>query len=89
MNHAYGEGTGQIGLDDLQCAGTETSFDDCPPQNAIWGVTNCGHSQDVSIACWHDGKSRPNKINVITTTPRLWNRLPTNVDYGSVTVSDC
>jgi len=62
LNNQYGAGTGNIGLDDVQCAGTETSIYQCPhnaelgPHNAVWGVTNCDHSQDVSIACHEPGK---------------------------------
>jgi len=55
MSYEYGEGTGNIGLDDVQCVGTETSVYDCA-HNPVWGVTNCAHSQDISIACWYDGK---------------------------------
>ena len=45
----YGQGTGQIVLDNLGCVGTETSLFSCPG-NAV-GVHNCAHSEDVGITC--------------------------------------
>ncbi|XP_065121679.1 scavenger receptor cysteine-rich domain-containing group B protein isoform X2 [Paramisgurnus dabryanus] len=49
FNATFGEGSGQIWLDDLACVGTESSFSTCggPP----WGVNNCGHSQDAGVIC--------------------------------------
>ena len=45
----YGEGTGNILLDDLACTGTERSLFDCT-HNGI-GTHNCQHSEDVGITC--------------------------------------
>ena len=43
------DGTGQIWLDNVQCAGTETRLIDCP-RNAL-GSHNCGHSEDAGVNC--------------------------------------
>ena len=43
------DGTGQIWLDDVQCAGTETRLIDCPA-NAL-GTHNCIHSADAGVRC--------------------------------------
>jgi len=45
----YGEGTGDILLDDVNCMGNETSLGDC--QHAGWGEHNCAHHEDVSVMC--------------------------------------
>ena len=36
-------------MDDLQCDGSETDISNC--RFAGWGSNNCGHGQDVSVAC--------------------------------------
>lgn len=45
----YGQGTGQIWLDDLNCAGTESLLTDC--SHLAWGTHNCVHAEDISIHC--------------------------------------
>ena len=45
----YGPGTGPILLDNVNCVGNETSIANCP--HAGWNVSNCDHSEDVSVLC--------------------------------------
>ena len=45
----FGQGSGQIVLDQLNCIGTETSLFNCPA-NPI-GSHNCVHSEDVGVTC--------------------------------------
>ena len=45
----FGQGSGKIWLDDVQCQGNETSIVNC--RHRPWGVHNCGHSEDASVIC--------------------------------------
>ena len=45
----YGQGTGQIWLDNVACLGTEPDLFTCG-HNGI-GNHNCGHSEDASAEC--------------------------------------
>ena len=46
---AYGKGTGEIWLDDVDCKGNESSISQCGHKG--WGIRNCDHSQDASVIC--------------------------------------
>ncbi|XP_007889720.2 neurotrypsin [Callorhinchus milii] len=45
----FGEGSGPIFLDDVQCTGNELSIDQCA--KSLWGEHNCGHKEDASVSC--------------------------------------
>ncbi len=46
---AFGEGRGQIWLDDVSCSGSESSITDC--RHRGFGVHNCQHHEDASAVC--------------------------------------
>jgi len=50
LGNQYGNGSGQIWLDDVKCTGDETDFMQC--SHSELGTHNCGHSEDVSISCY-------------------------------------
>ena len=47
----FGQGSGDIFLDGVQCNGTETNLRDCKHKGI--GVHDCGHKEDASVSCMH------------------------------------
>ena len=46
----FGNGSGMIILDDLDCSGSEGSLFDCPSDSPVL-VHNCDHSEDAGVRC--------------------------------------
>ena len=45
----FGEGSGQIWLDNVECSGYESLLTSCTANN--FGEENCGHGEDAGVTC--------------------------------------
>ena len=45
----FGQGSGQIWLDNVACTSTESRLIECPANNI--GSHNCAHSEDAGVRC--------------------------------------
>ena len=70
----FGEGAGQILMDNVHCGPNEQRLQDCPFQG--WGSNNCHHSEDASVTCAQGLCDRHNRSLVLifweTDLDRLW-----------------
>ena len=46
---AFGQGTGTVFLNALQCYGNETNLTQCA--GAVFGTAPCSHSRDAGVTC--------------------------------------
>ena len=67
----FGQGTGQIWLDDVRCTSTETMLIDCPASPL--GTHNCAHFEDAGVRCQAARKLQyKNTRNVSIKQNRRW-----------------
>uniref|UniRef100_A0A250YM22 Scavenger receptor cysteine-rich type 1 protein M130 n=1 Tax=Castor canadensis TaxID=51338 RepID=A0A250YM22_CASCN len=64
---AFGQGTGPIWLNEVNCTGDESSLWECPARP--WSQSNCGHKEDAAVECLprtSSESSHPTGISTLT-----------------------
>ncbi|XP_039203215.1 deleted in malignant brain tumors 1 protein-like [Crotalus tigris] len=75
----FGQGSGTIWLDRVNCTGKEAFLNECPKRP--WGEHSCDHSRDTSVEC-----SDPNEVRLVNGTSRCSGRVEVlhNQQWGTV-----
>ncbi|XP_062310761.1 galectin-3-binding protein A-like [Osmerus eperlanus] len=75
----YGEGSGSIWLDDMDCKGTEKSLSSCTFKD--WALTDCSHKEDAGVVC-ETGSNMSSTVHLLDHRHGLSEELGQLFDSG-------
>ncbi|KAM7134323.1 scavenger receptor cysteine-rich domain-containing protein DMBT1-like isoform 4-T11 [Macrochelys suwanniensis] len=80
----FGQGTGPIWLDEVNCTGTEAAISECRAKP--WGKHNCHHGEDAGVVCSDSGISEVTQIRLVNGPSRCAGRVEVlhNQQWGTV-----
>ncbi|NXL87386.1 DMBT1 protein, partial [Alectura lathami] len=80
----FGQGTGHIWLDDVNCIGTEDALAQCRARP--WGQNNCNHGEDASVVCSDSHLQITAKVRLVDGPHRCAGRVEVfrNERWGTV-----
>ncbi|KAJ8042162.1 Deleted in malignant brain tumors 1 protein [Holothuria leucospilota] len=83
-NAFFGQGSGQIWMDDVQCNGMESSLSECMHNG--FGIHNCGHHEDAGVAC---GDNTPPSVPVCPVITPVVSFAGDIGNFVSWTIGEC
>uniref|UniRef100_A0A8D0EVC8 Soluble scavenger receptor cysteine-rich domain-containing protein SSC5D n=1 Tax=Strix occidentalis caurina TaxID=311401 RepID=A0A8D0EVC8_STROC len=80
----FGQGSGRIWLDNVNCTGTEAALSEC--QARPWGSNSCDHQEDASVVC--SGDPRQHTLRLVNGSSKCLGRVEVFHDHKWGTVCD-
>ncbi|KAJ7989829.1 hypothetical protein DPEC_G00308550 [Dallia pectoralis] len=77
----YGEGSGSIWLDDMECKGTEKYLSSCSFKG--WALTDCSHKEDAGVICARDTDVTSDTVHILDHSIGLSDDLGELFDHGN------
>ncbi|XP_039365572.1 deleted in malignant brain tumors 1 protein-like [Mauremys reevesii] len=80
----FGQGSGPILLDEVNCTGTEAALSECRAKP--WGDHNCHHREDAGVVCSGTGISQVAQLRLVNGPSRCAGRVEVlhNQQWGTV-----